>query len=198
MSFFDFNIIILHSIPVIRSGLYQILYEEFGANTFMFGTHEQLENYRFSENILFFIEEDYYYRHKHEIIMTAKTAQWKKVILIKMLPGKNFMEEYIFGSVNFNDSENQILTIAKDCISKKSQQTEAINHNLSDREKEILKNIACGLSNKEIADRLFISVHTVISHRKNITQKLGIKSISGLAIYAVINNIVEAADIKMV
>ncbi|MDR0510436.1 MAG: LuxR C-terminal-related transcriptional regulator [Rikenellaceae bacterium] len=62
---------------------------------------------------------------------------------------------------------------------------------LSDREKEILISVAKGMTNKEIADRHFISIHTVISHRKNITRKTGIKTISGLTLYAMFNNLIS-------
>ncbi len=65
------------------------------------------------------------------------------------------------------------------------------DNQLSAREIEILTMVAQGLSNKQIADRLFISIHTVITHRKNITAKLGIKSIPGLTLYAALNNMVE-------
>ena len=65
-------------------------------------------------------------------------------------------------------------------------------HDLSPREIEVLILITKGLINKEIADKLNISLTTVISHRKNITEKLGIKSVSGLAIYAVMHGYVEA------
>ena len=68
-------------------------------------------------------------------------------------------------------------------------------HDLSVREIEVLIFITKGLINKEIADRLGISLTTVISHRKNITEKLGIKSVSGLTIYAVMNGYVEADSI---
>ena len=68
-------------------------------------------------------------------------------------------------------------------------------HELSAREVEVLALIARGLMNKQIADRLHISLTTVISHRKNITEKLGIKSVPGLTIYAVLNGYVDAADI---
>lgn len=63
---------------------------------------------------------------------------------------------------------------------------------LSSREIEVLVLITKGLINKEIADKLNISLTTVITHRKNITEKLGIKSVSGLTIYAVMNGYVEA------
>lgn len=68
-------------------------------------------------------------------------------------------------------------------------------HELSPREIEVLVLITKGLINKEIADKLNISLTTVISHRKNITEKLGIKSVSGLAIYAVMHGYVEAGSI---
>lgn len=68
-------------------------------------------------------------------------------------------------------------------------------HDLSAREIEVLILITKGLINKEIADKLNISLTTVISHRKNITEKLGIKSVPSLTIYAVMNGYVEADSI---
>jgi DNA-binding CsgD family transcriptional regulator len=62
---------------------------------------------------------------------------------------------------------------------------------LSDRETDVLKEIVHGRSNKEIADVLNISIHTVMSHRKNIMQKTGIKSQAGLTVYALTHNIVN-------
>lgn len=70
--------------------------------------------------------------------------------------------------------------------------TEQHQELLSPREIEVLVLITKGLINKEIADRLNISLTTVITHRKNITEKLGIKSVSGLTIYAVMNGYIEA------
>ncbi len=67
-----------------------------------------------------------------------------------------------------------------------------LEHELSAREIEVLVQVTKGLINKEIADKLNISLTTVITHRKNITEKLGIKSVSGLTIYAVMNGYVEA------
>jgi regulator of cell morphogenesis and NO signaling len=67
---------------------------------------------------------------------------------------------------------------------------------LSDREKEIVRCIVCGLTNKEIATRLFISINTVLTHRKNITRKLNIHSVSGLTIYAIVNKLVRLDEVK--
>lgn len=62
---------------------------------------------------------------------------------------------------------------------------------LSERERDVLVQVVRGLSNKEIADVLFISTHTVISHRKNIARKLNIHSTAGLTIYAIVNKLVD-------
>lgn len=67
-------------------------------------------------------------------------------------------------------------------------------YELSTREKEILVSVARGLTNKEIADRHHISVYTVISHRKNITRKTGIKTVSGLTIYALLNQMIDQEE----
>lgn len=69
----------------------------------------------------------------------------------------------------------------------KSNQTEP----LSDREKDVLIEVVKGLSNKEIAEALCISAHTVITHRKNISRKLNIHSPAGLTIYAIVNKLVD-------
>ena len=67
---------------------------------------------------------------------------------------------------------------------------------LSDREIEILVSVAQGLLNKEIADRHNISINTVITHRKNITRKTGIKTVAGLTVYAILNGYVDIKSVK--
>lgn len=68
---------------------------------------------------------------------------------------------------------------------------------LSQREKEILGYVVKGMTNKEIAEKLYISVHTVITHRRNITRKLQIHSAAGLTIYAIVNKLVDISEVKM-
>ena len=67
---------------------------------------------------------------------------------------------------------------------------------LSDREKEILVSVAQGLLNKEIADKHNISINTVITHRKNITRKTGIRTVPGLTVYAILNNLIDINSIE--
>lgn len=84
-------------------------------------------------------------------------------------------------------------------LKERSQQSEEEkgeeDDNLSPREIEVLTSLVNGMPNKEIADQLHISVHTVVRHRKNITLKTGIRSQSGLTIYAISKRIVSIEDI---
>ncbi|MCR5455202.1 MAG: LuxR C-terminal-related transcriptional regulator [Bacteroidales bacterium] len=68
---------------------------------------------------------------------------------------------------------------------------------LSDREKDVIIGVVQGLQNKEIADQLNISVHTVITHRRNIARKLQIHSPAGLTIYAIVNGLVDISSVKL-
>jgi regulator of cell morphogenesis and NO signaling len=80
------------------------------------------------------------------------------------------------------------------CSSKEEGKDE--RDELSDREIEILVSVAQGLLNKEIADKHNISINTVITHRKNITRKTGIKTVAGLTVYAILNGYVDINSVK--
>lgn len=67
---------------------------------------------------------------------------------------------------------------------------------LSAREKEIVALIAKGLSNKEISDKLFVSTYTIMTHRRNIMNKLKIHSPAGLTIYAIVNKLIDITEVK--
>ncbi|MCR4681250.1 MAG: response regulator transcription factor [Bacteroidales bacterium] len=88
---------------------------------------------------------------------------------------------------------NTILNMVLDSEGKKEDDGESAQ--LSDREKEVLVCMAKGKKNSEIADALNISVHTVITHRKNIVRKTGIKSVAALTVYAILNNLIDEKDI---
>lgn len=68
---------------------------------------------------------------------------------------------------------------------------------LSDREKDVIISLVQGMSNKEIADHLCISINTVITHRRNIARKLQIHSPAGLTIYAIVNGLVDISTVKL-
>ena len=98
-------------------------------------------------------------------------------------------------SLDIRMGSSQIVALLNNAIStttaSDARQEPQENYELSDRETDVLVLVAKGLSSKEIADKLNISVHTVNSHRKNITHKTGIKSVAGLAVYAMLHNLME-------
>ena len=76
------------------------------------------------------------------------------------------------------------------------QDSDKRHESLTTREKEIIICVIKGMTNKQIAEKLYLSAHTVISHRRNIAVKLQIHSTAGLTIYAIVNKLVELDDIK--
>ena len=100
------------------------------------------------------------------------------------------------GIIELNDDLQRIKsTIYQVANTLQSDSDEPDTDPLSDREKEVLICLSKGLKNNEIADTLNISVHTVITHRKNIVRKTGIKSVAALTVYAILNNLIEEKDI---
>ncbi len=106
-------------------------------------------------------------------------------------------------TININQSEELIVRDIfkmrnhshRESHSIKNYHAESSSNSLSDREKEVLSFVAQGFINKEIAEKMNISITTVISHRKNITSKLGIKSVAGLTVYAISNGYVDLESI---
>jgi len=100
--------------------------------------------------------------------------------------------------IDIYDDQSKIDAKLREAVTVESQQDEFTSegNDLSEREKEILIAVAKGMINKEIAALHNISIHTVISHRKNISRKTGIKSISGLAVYALLNKMIEQNEIQ--
>ncbi len=93
--------------------------------------------------------------------------------------------------IDVADSRGDIIeTLISTETSSGDNSGEDNNFELSKRETAVLIHVAKGMTNKEIADTLNLSVHTVISHRKNIMHKTGIKSVAGLTLYAVMNNLI--------
>ncbi|MBQ5378057.1 MAG: helix-turn-helix transcriptional regulator, partial [Prevotella sp.] len=82
-------------------------------------------------------------------------------------------------------------------ISNMINQNPSSTETLSDREKDVIVSLVQGMTNKEIADHLFISINTVITHRRNIARKLQIHSPAGLTIYAIVNNLVDISSVKL-
>lgn len=101
------------------------------------------------------------------------------------------------GVVNIYDPAPQMFKKLHVAIEQSGTNPYSDSHELSDRERDVLILVAKGMPNKEIAERLNISIHTVMSHRKNITHKTGIKSVAGLTVYALLNNLLDQNDVNL-
>ncbi|MDR0420722.1 MAG: response regulator transcription factor [Prevotellaceae bacterium] len=102
---------------------------------------------------------------------------------------KNYDEVIsLYDSVeHIKEKINNLITVSEQAVS---------NESLTTREKEIIVCVIKGMTNKQIANELCVSMHTVISHRRNITTKLQIHSTAGLTIFAIVNKLVELDEIK--
>lgn len=93
---------------------------------------------------------------------------------------------------DIEEIRNKINSVVKIDVEDSSEKD-----NLSTREKEIISHVVKGFTNQEIAEKLFLSIHTVMTHRRNIARKLQIHSATGLTIYAIVNKIVDLSEIKL-
>lgn len=118
------------------------------------------------------------------------------VALVTTLTDPNTLAAFN-GAINIYSTQKQMETTIDNALQQGSLSAAVSEKTteLSAREQTILCHVARGLSNKEIADALNLSVFTVTTHRKNITRKLGIRSISGLTIYAILNHLVEPNEL---
>lgn len=138
------------------------------------------------------------------LLMPSPKQQLTSIAQLKpAMPVVALVYQYIPSSVmeNFRTvmdiraSRSNVLSLlqeAVDAVSNEGESADQVeNYELSDRETDVLVLVAKGMSSKEIAETLHISIHTVNSHRKNITHKTGIKSVAGLAVYAMIHNLMD-------
>lgn len=97
-------------------------------------------------------------------------------------------------TIDISDSREKIAVKLRQLSDAGELSTESTE--LSEREKEILVAVAKGYTNKSIAEEYHLSIHTVITHRKNLTRKTGIKSVSGLTVYAILNNLIDIKEVE--
>lgn len=133
------------------------------------------------------------------------TERPERVSVLKYI--QNNIDGHLLYSCDKEEIKEGVLTVSKDekffCgkvlevmnpdLNTKTFTCEGIR--LSKRELEVIEYVAQGFSNKEIAEEMFLSVHTVLTHRKNLMSKLGLKNTAGLVVYAVQNGIHTGLDI---
>lgn len=161
---------------------------------------------------------DMYSKHHGQESMKLREL---KSIIIKYFPGDSLRNNQLSATLYdiYNNEEwlalhaeveDKIFIPAIKCLEDKSRQSDVsakissmIGKNqegadaLGEREKDVIVALAQGMSNKEIAEHLCISVNTVITHRRNIARKLQIHSPAGLTIYAIVNNLIDISAVKL-
>lgn len=192
----DNRIFIIHGSEVIRFGLLTTIQNQIGMDPIAFSNPTELKSYQSitKSNIVFLVDSQLDKEIIDEAISFLDTSNSFHFIKIYDRSSKDMCTDTCQCCYSLMDpvSEieellNQHLGVVPDVNASKNSTT------LSEREVDVVKLVAIGKTNKEIADSLHISFHTVISHRKNITEKLGIKSISGITVYAILNNLIDAS-----
>ena len=123
----------------------------------------------------------------------------KTILLRDGLPGtktKGDSGPRVYASIHLREEKEKIVEKIQGLLDLGDIKNGDLNTvELSPRETTIVRLVSMGLTNRQIADNLFLSAHTVMTHRKNISSKLGIKSVSGLTVYAIVNNIITIEEV---
>ncbi|MFN8256019.1 MAG: response regulator transcription factor [Bacteroidales bacterium] len=193
------NIIVVETSYILYQGLLQL----FSQSGFLFhsrqtGNMGETEKFIYKNPDSLVIINPSIIQHNLKEFQTLKN-NWENVRWLALI--YLYYEQHILshfdGIISISDSPETIsAVIHKVLTSENNKPSETYDNLLSDREIEVLQQLAMGLSNKEIADKLNISVNTVITHRKNISHKTGIKTVSGLTIYAVVHKFIVLDQIN--
>lgn len=190
------HILILEDASVVRKGLQSILDslrdvdEVATASTF----DELTDLLKRKSYQMVLISPHYLHSHQNQIQQLRNQYGNIKLIGVQYTVFSEELLSKLDGVVDVYDNQDTLTAKLNKWLEPTSDDSSQNKDILSEREMDVLRLLAMGKSNKEIADELNISTNTVISHRKNISQKTGIKSVSGLTIYAVTQNLISLDD----
>ncbi|RLD46011.1 MAG: DNA-binding response regulator [Bacteroidetes bacterium] len=191
------SFVIVERSYIIRSGLMQILgnFPETGSITELKDTEFLTENISERKTNVLIINAKLIYAIPEVILNIREKYDRIKLVVFVGTRRENDKFPAFDTKISVDESKNSIIEKLQFLINEIiPDDKNDLSEELSDREKEVLMQVALGKTNKEIGEVLFISPHTVITHRKNITKKLGIKTVSGLTVYAILNNLIKIED----
>lgn len=193
MNEIKYKLIIISSSEIVLRGLSGLLSQVTSIDIITARSAEELNDYPLLAGYIVVISEGHntenFYGSVREKLKSAKEIRFVELRVENNSGNDNHVISIFDKPEVIIEKVNRPITSFKE--TRKPDKAEE----LTTRETEVLKLISKGHSNKEIADKLFISTHTVITHRKNITEKTGIRSASGLAMYGVINRIIDINEI---
>lgn len=193
----NIRILIIHQSAIIAEGLQRLLQNsslQLHDHLRMFNNPADITVHKGSNYI--FISSTAFFQTLYKIDLINRPEAGYRFIQLITDPTAlkdNSSSDTIF----LDDSQSLIIEKVRNCINSFSPEKSNAVSSLTERETEVLKLVSLGNASKEIADKLNISTHTVITHRKNITEKLGIKSISGLTVYAILNKIIDTDELSI-
>jgi len=189
------KVIIVHPSPVICHGLTEVINSYFNAGVITFKTIAEFIAKAPDFNSLVVMMHPLEVNDMNQVRKLKQSQQITTICLNwpEIIHSKSFIYDYHISLWAPKGEYYDLL--APLMTSQETLQTEKNKNELTARETDVVRSIALGLTNKEMADKLHISIHTVISHRKNITAKLGIKSISGITVYAILSKLVDTETI---
>ncbi|MGB0392072.1 MAG: response regulator transcription factor [Salibacteraceae bacterium] len=211
------NIFIADSNVIIREGLKSILKEDENANiigesensgeliTMLINKSPDILFINYSSTLMLESDVELIMNTMPHIKVIGITERPERVSVLKYI--QNNIDGHLLYSCDKKEIKDSIESVAKDEKFFCGKVLEVMNQEdnqktftcggirLSKRELEVIEFVAKGLSNKEIAEEMFLSVHTVLTHRKNLMSKLGLKNTAGLVVYAVQNGIHSTVDV---
>lgn len=191
------KVFIIHSSEIIRKGLASILRNYFNIEIIQLSDNSEIRAFQSISNTQLILFYEHSNSLNNNLIHSLRTKNNIKTIGFANysdMQTQTFKYDYL---ITLKTTSYEIRDIVEKCLNINDKRVnEHEGEELTNRENDVLKLVASGYSNKKIAEKLYISVHTVISHRKNITEKIGIKSISGLTVYAILNNLIDTENIN--
>ncbi|HEY6954894.1 MAG TPA: LuxR C-terminal-related transcriptional regulator [Flavisolibacter sp.] len=189
-----FIVVVVSSSELVLAGMAEVLKGSLANEVILLQRGDQIIDYPKMDGHVLVIstleEQEKSGNFMRQILNTANNLHF---LTLQMETGANYSNN----TINLNDTAALICFKVNEVLN--SFLSAAVRENdteLTRREIEVLQLLCKGYSNKEIADQLFVSTHTVISHRKNISEKTGIKSASGLTMYAILKKIIDVGDIN--
>lgn len=192
------KVLILHSSDIVRKGLASIIKNHVQTEITEFADAGFLKKDSVGWNTMavYFIEDKFFNTSEIDELVSRQDVRSHIIEIMSQQKYANLRENATHRISVYSNLADIIKLLDELFIGTSAKNDEHEGEELTLREQDVLKLVALGYPNKIIAEKLFISIHTVISHRKNITEKLGIKSISGLTVYAILNHFIDTSEIN--
>lgn len=187
-------VVVISSSELVLAGMSEILKSSLANEVIMLHRGDEIIDYpKMDGNVLVIATREEYEKSNVFIRQVLHAAGHLQFLTLQL----DLQGPYSNNTIHLNDASSLICYKVNEVLNSFLSATiRETDTELTRREIEVLQLLCKGYSNKEIADQLFVSTHTVISHRKNISEKTGIKSASGLTMYAILKKIVDVGDIN--